>query len=167
MLRIYQMQLTPATNTRQDPYRLTWPDLTRPGLNARRHVIKTNVLFVISTQKGLKADTFYVVGLDVPGFWVIDLTSEVTISPMTLKPGTVGFVSWRPTRCLFQRGSSSIRVQTREGRSPQPPLFRRRTQNGLCRRGSNGELSAMNQVTCRIRTDIRNNWMSGQESLVQ
>ena len=52
---------------------------------------------------------------------VIDLTSEVTIWPMTLKSGTVGFVLWRPTRCFFPRDFSSIRGQTRRGGSHQPP----------------------------------------------
>ena len=53
---------------------------------------------------------------------------------MTLKLGTVGFVSWCPTQCFFlPRSSSSIRGS--RGGSHPSPLYSRRTQNGLCQRG--------------------------------
>ena len=42
-------------------------------------VIKTNMIFVISTPKNLIAATLYDVltGPDFPDFWVIDLTCKV------------------------------------------------------------------------------------------
>ena len=54
-------------------------------------------------------------------FWVIDLTSEVTRWPRTLKSDTIGFVSSRATRSSLPRSSSSIRGQTRGGSYHPPP----------------------------------------------
>ena len=79
-------------------------------------VIKTNMIFVISTpKKNITAILFVVLsGRDFPKFWVIDLISEATIWPINLKTGTVGLVSWRLTRCFFSaRGTNA--------RGPQPP----------------------------------------------
>ena len=68
---------------------LTWPDPTWSKCMKTSSVIKTNMIFVISAPKSLMAATLYVVlsGSDFPDFWVIDLTSEVTIWPYDLKTG--------------------------------------------------------------------------------
>ena len=42
---------------------------------------KTNMIFVISTTKALITDTLYIVlsGPEFPDFWIINLTSDITI----------------------------------------------------------------------------------------
>ena len=89
-------------------------------------VVKTNTISVISTKKKKNKQTrqphFYVVlsSPDFPDFWIIDLTSEVIICHMTLKPELLTSSRDDLHDIFFPRRSSSIRGQARVGRTPSP-----------------------------------------------
>ena len=141
MLRSCQGRLTHTTNTRQDPYRLTWPDLTQPGLNAWRRHLCSNLTWYLWSWRPQKSHSSHTLRRLIRssfsrllGHWPDLRGHQLTYDLKTGYRWLRLVTTYTMLLLFFCEALAQLRAK-REGGAPIPLLCHRRTQNGLSRQG--------------------------------